>query len=282
MQRRLLHPHHYLRHLPPHTLALFLPPASPPLHLPPPPPPFPPPPHFTSSSMLSPPPLISSSSSSCSTPSDLYALCFARPRDSTSLLEPKFPMVGSPQAPSYPMAAVPTLLLCGSLGFGSFQDFFPLQSQLRRTSRYWRGGFVTLVTHSGFIINTHNQSVRQENALELFLWRWCKIRNNFLSNIPSGAKSYYPRHLFKKIQPPQNVKWKCFLEFSIVSGPASRLSHIHYSTLSALLQLSFQTFSLAGALSDFYIVSFWSNILLRSQHMAWFNQIRQCVFHWPI
>ena len=63
------------------------------------------------------------------------------------------------------------------------------------------------------------------------------------------AKSYYPRHSyisdFKKIQtwqvqPPQNVKWKCFLEFSIVSGPASRLSHIHYSTLSALLQLSFQ------------------------------------------
>ena len=121
-------------------------------------------------------------------------------RDSTSLLEPKFPMVGSPQAPSYPMAAVPTLLLCGSLSSRSFQDFFPLQSQLRRTSRYWRGGFVTLVTHSGFIINTHNQSVRQENALELFLWRWCKIRNNFLSNIPSGAKSYYPRHLFKKIQ----------------------------------------------------------------------------------
>ena len=47
------------------------------------------------------------------------------------------------------------------------------------------------------------------------------------------AKSYYPGHLYIsdfikiqtwQVQPPQNVKWKCFLEFSIVSGPASRLS----------------------------------------------------------
>ena len=37
---------------------------------------------------------------------------------------------------------------------------------------------MTLVTHSGFTINTHNLSVRQENALELFLWSRCKIRNN--------------------------------------------------------------------------------------------------------
>ena len=114
----------------------------------------------------------------------------------------------------------------------------------------------------------------------------CLIQHIFRRQSPI-IPDIYTFQILKKIQtwqvqPPQNVKWKCFLEFSIVSGPASRLSHIHYSTLSALLQLSFQTFSLAGALSDFYIVSYWSNILLRSQQMAWFNQIRQCVFHWSI
>ena len=106
------------------------------------------------------------------------------------------------------------------------------------------------------------------------------------------AKSYYPRHLyisdFKKnpdLTSPASseCEMKVFLRiFNCEWTSVPSLSHIHYSTLSALLQLSFQTFSLAGALSDFYIVSYWSNILLRSQHMAWFNQIRQCVFHWSI
>ena len=188
MQRRLLHPHHYLRHLPPHTLALFLPPASPPLHLP--------------LHLL----LFLLQLTSHHVPCFLNLLLYPRPRPAapltltsilSALLDPETPppslsqsspREGSPQAPSYPMAAVPTLLLCGSLGSSSFQDFFPLESQPRRTSRYWRGGFVTLVTHSGFIINTHNLSVRQENALELFLWSRCKIRNNVLSNIFSGGK----------------------------------------------------------------------------------------------
>ena len=136
MQRRLLHPHHYLRHLPPHTLALFLPPASPPLHLP--------------LHLL----LFLLQLTSHHVPCFLNLLLYPRPRPAapltltsilSALLDPETPppslsqsspREGSPQAPSYPMAAVPTLLLCGSLGSSSFQDFFPLESQPRRTSRY--------------------------------------------------------------------------------------------------------------------------------------------------